>query len=724
MYSLIITEKPNAAKRVAFSLSEGKPKKIKKGKTYWFEFKRNGKEYKVVPAVGHLFVLSALNSGAKWKYPVFETEWKPVFKASRGGAFTKAYYENIKKLSKDAKEFYSATDLDVEGEVIFYNILKFIAGKENAKRMKFSTLTKSDLENAFENASDELIFPMLEAGLARHKMDFLWGINLSRALTLGLEHVGGYWTLSTGRVQGPTLNIIYKREKDIQKFVPKKYWELLLKGKVSGKTIEAEHSNGKFWDRKKAEHAHRKCDGKKAVVKEVSVKKYKQSPPLPFDLTSLQREAYSLFGYSPKMTLDIAQGLYESALISYPRTSSQKLPAKIGLKSIIKNLSRQNDYKGPCSVLLARPKLKPREGKKSDPAHPSIFPTGNKPGKMSGYKRKVYDLIVRRFLSVFCDPAVRERVGVKIDVNGEEFRTTGTRTINPNWIEFYGRYARFKETVLPKMEKGDEIRDTSVKMDGKETKPPNRYSQASVLKIMEDLNLGTKATRAQILHTLYERDYIQERSIEATALGSAVIKALEKYCPEIISVDLTNRFEKYTEEISKGKRKRKDVIKEAESELVKILKHFKEKEKEIGNELKEGVKEYEKSITYIGKCEKCGGDLRIIHSRSTGKRFVGCTNYPKCKHGFPLPQRGKVKAISKKCPNCGLRFVEVRQFRRRPWRLCVRCGFASNIKSKDYVDKLEDKGVDMARVTHFHSGKKKKEAEEKKEKEKESGKGK
>ncbi len=706
MYSLIITEKPNAAKRVAFSLAEGTPKTVKVGKTYWFEFTRKGKEYKVVPAVGHLFVLSARESGAKWKYPVFETAWKPVFEASRGGKFTKQYYENIKKLAKGAKEFYSATDFDIEGEVIFYNILKHIIGREDAKRMKFSTLTKSDLEEAFDNASDHLVFPMLEAGLARHNMDFLWGINLSRALTLGLEHVGGYWTLSTGRVQGPTLKIIYDREKDIEKFVSKPFWEINLNGEISGEKIEANHAEDKFWEKSKANEVLKKCEDKKAIVESFDVSRHKQNPPFPFDLTTLQRESYSLFGYSPKMTLEIAQGLYEAALISYPRTSSQKLPAKLGLKKIIENIGKQLEYSDLCKKLLDKPKLKPNEGKKDDPAHPSIFPTGNKPSKISAYQKKLYDLIVRRFLSVFSEAAVREQIRVKIDVNGEKFRTSGTRTVVPNWIEFYGKHAKFSEQTLPKMVKGDEISKTKITMESKKTNPPNRYSQASVLKIMEDLNLGTKATRAAILNTLYERDYIRENSIQVTALGSAVIKALEKNCPEIISVDLTNRFEDYMEEIRKGERKWKDVVKEAETELGKILDHFKNKEKQIGDELKKGVQEFEKSITLVGKCDKCDGELRIIHSKTTGKKFVGCTNYPECNNGFSLPQRGETKAISKKCPNCGLFFVNVKQWGRRPWKLCVRCGFATKIKPKEFVDTLEAKGIDIAKVNHVHVDKK------------------
>jgi DNA topoisomerase-1 len=706
MYSLIISEKPSTAKRIAFSLADGQPKTVKKRGAYWFEFKRKGKEYKVVPAVGHLFVLDEKNSGARWKYPVFETEWKPVFSVSKSSKFTESYYENIKEVAKHAKGFYSATDFDIEGEVIFYNILSMICGLKDARRMKFSTLTKQELEESFENASKHLFFPMLEAGLTRHKMDFLWGINLSRALTLALEHAGGYWTLSTGRVQGPTLKIVCDKEREIAKFVPKPFWEIGMDGKVNGNDITALHEEDRFWDKKKAEHVHAKCKGKDAAVEKIEISKYEQMPPPPFDLTTLQRESHSLFGYSPKMTLDIAQSLYEQALISYPRTSSQKLPLKLGLKRIIESISKQDEYAALCGKLLKRPKLYPREGSKEDPAHPSIYPTGMKPGKATAYQKKLYDLIVRRFLSVFADPAIREQMNVKIDVGGEKFKTSGVRTLEPNWMEFYGSHAKFKEQTLPPMKEGDKIHGPKIEMSEKETTPPKRYSQATILKIMEDQNLGTKATRAQILQTLYDREYIKENSIAITSLGSAVIKALEKYCPEIISVDLTNMFEEEMEEIQAGKRKREDVIKEAEETLGKILATFKEHEKHIGAELKVGIQEFEKSITLVGKCDKCGGELRIIHSKASGKKFVGCSGYPTCRNGFPLPQKGQIKTINKTCPNCGLNFVEVKQYGRRPWTLCVRCGFASNIKPKSFLKTLEDKGVDIASTTHVHHPKK------------------
>ena len=679
-YTLIIAEKPTAAQRIAAALGEGKHKKLQKRGVPYYKLMRSGREIVVVPAVGHLFVLNEDNGNSKWSYPVFSVKWEPAF-SKKGNEWSKKYYKNIEELSKNASEFVSACDFDIEGSVIAYNIIRFICRTEKGRRMRFSTLTAPDLVSAYENAMKTLDFPQIDAGLARHEMDWYFGINLSRALTLSLESAGGYWTLSTGRVQGPTLKILEDRQREIKAFKPVPFWEIELHAVIEKNNIVASHVEGKFWEKEKADRVIKLCSGKDGVVSEVEKKQVRQHPPFPFDLTSLQREAYSLFGYSPKQTLDIAQSLYEHALISYPRTSSQKLPKKIGYKSIIEKLKEQGNYEKLCGMLLSKPVLKPNEGKKDDPAHPSIFPTGQKPKKLNNYQKKIYDLIVRRFLAVFADPAIREHSKVIIDIEGERFAAHGVTTIKENWIEFYKPYARFKEQALPEIEKGQHARNKKIEMLEKETQPPSRYTQASILKEMEKHGLGTKATRAQILQTLYDRGYIKEQSIVVTELGEAVVNALEKHCPDIISPELTRTFEKEMEEIELGKKRREEILQKAKAKLEKILADFKKHEKDIGKEILTAVKEYEHEQHTVGKC-KCGGDLMIIHSKKTGKRFIGCTNYPKCRESYPLPQHGYITVTSKLCPKCGLKIISVKSKGKRPWRMCVRCGFVNSYKKK------------------------------------------
>ncbi len=687
-YTLVICEKPSAAKKIADSLAEGKIEEVKRLGASYYKIKRSEKDLVVVPVVGHLFVLDERKRGIEWNYPVFDVEWKPVFDVNKNNTWSRKYYENIKHLVNGADEFVSACDYDIEGSLIAYNSLRLICGVKDGKRMKFSTLTTDELREAYDAASKHLDFPQIEAGIARHFLDWYWGINMSRALTLSLKQVGAYKTLSTGRVQGPTLNILEKRQLEIDKFKPEKFWQIILNYILDKKELIATHTADKFWDKKEADKIFEKCKGKDGAVESIEKKKTKQSPPYPFDLTTLQRESYSNFGFSPKQTLDIAQSLYEQALISYPRTSSQKLPDKLGYKKIIEKLKKNKNFTDMCEKLLSKSKLKPNEGPKKDPAHPSIYPTGDYAKGLNVHQAKLYDMIVKRFLSVFGEPAIRESVKLTIDVNGEKFVTDGMRTVEENWIEFYRPYAKFKEQILPDVKKGDKI-DGRPEILDKETQPPKRYTQASILKKMESLSLGTKATRAGILQTLYDRHYIKEKSIEVTTLGKTVSNVLDKYAPDIVSPKLTKHFELEMEQIMEEKKKKEDVIEEAKKTLEKMLPKFKENQQRIGQELLIGIRELMKVESTVGNC-KCGGELTMRTSKNK-KRFVGCTSYPKCTETFSLPQKGKITILSDKC-NCGLNVLSIKAYGKRPWKLCIRDGFMSKKKEEGAVEGSEETG--------------------------------
>ena len=400
MAELVITEKPAAAEKIASSLSEGKlEKKSEKGVAY-YEINHKGKEILVASAVGHIFILAEKIKSST--YPVSEVEWKPSYLASKNSSFTKKYYDVLKKLSKQAKEFTVATDYDIEGSVIGSNIVKYICNKKDAKRMKFSTLTKDELIKSYETASKHLDFPQIEAGETRHELDFLWGISTSRALTNSIKNATGrYKMMSTGRVQGPALKIIVDKELEIKKFIPVPYWQLQLMGDIKSNTLEFFHEKNRFDNEKDAKDIYEKIKGNDGKVHEIKKDKTSIKPPSPFDLTSLQIEAYRTLRIQPKNTLEIAQNLYLTGLISYPRTSSQQLPESLNYKEIISKLSKQSEYKNICKNLLSLKELKPNNGKKTDKAHPAIHPTGEIPEKITQEGQNLYDLIVRRTLASF-----------------------------------------------------------------------------------------------------------------------------------------------------------------------------------------------------------------------------------------------------------------------------------------------------------------------------------
>jgi len=681
-YTLIIAEKPDAAFRIAQALADGKPEKIEKSRAPYYIFTVNGKGHVCVPAVGHLFVLTAVRDEEDkgWTYPVFSYEWVPTYK-KRETRWTEKYYNNIEDLAKGATDFVDAADLDAEGEVLLFNILRFLCGVEDAKRMKFSTLTKDDLISAYKNMSPHILAPMLESGLTRHELDWLFGINVTRALTLALKKHAkkGFVILSAGRVQGPTLATLLDREIRIRGFKPKQYWQLELHCLIDGTRIVGIHETARFWKREDADRIIQRCRGKDAKVKSVTRRKYRRKPPTPFNTTDLQTEGYNLFRYSPRQTLDIAERLYQHGFISYPRTASQRLPPSIDYGKILKTLM-ETRYSKLAEEILKRDKLTPHEGWREDPAHPAIYPT-SEPPKWEGlnrHQKRVYDLIVRRFLVAFGDDAVRETMTIDLEIESDKFKVAGTRTLEEGWIRFYKPYISFKEQALPTIEEGQTVKVEEIELLEKETKPPERYTQGSILREMEKRGLGTRATRAEILQTLYDRNYISGKSIQVTKLGETVAKELKEACPRILSEELTKEFEKEMELVYDGKKKREDVVEEAKYFLKNVLEDFKRNEERIGRKLLEGLLEARRDERRLGVCPECGGELRIIRSKRTGLFFVGCSNYPKCTNSYPLPHNAKIVKTGRVCEKCGTPIIRVIRRGKRPFNMCL----DSNCESK------------------------------------------
>jgi len=663
MPTLIITEKPNVAERIANSI--GRAEKLSRGRVRYYKVD----DVFVAPAVGHIYTLREKNYGT-WKYPVFDIEWVPSYEANKNSGFTRGYLENIKTLAGKCNKFINACDYDIEGEVIGFNVIKYACNvdpfKQNVRRMKFSTLTKESIIDAYSKL-ESINRGMADAGITRHVLDWYWGINLSRALTLAVRRAKGYTTLSIGRVQGPSLKILASRERQIRAFKPVKFWELEMICLKDNSRIKALHSEGKFQDKEKAEEIKDKC-GKIAIVSKIQKNKFKQVPPTPFDLTTLQTEAYRHLGISPKNTLEIAQELYTNAYISYPRTSSQQLPEEINYREILGNLARIREYTEGSKELLSKKKLKPHNGRKKDPAHPAIYPTGEIPKKLSSYQEKIYDLIVRRFLATFGDPAVRETVTIELNNEGEIFISKGTRTIERGWHSLYGKYAKFEEYMFPDLKKNEKLDVEKINLHEKETQPPKRYTPSSIIREMEKRNLGTKATRSQILDILFRRGYLHGKSIEVTPLGLNVVDTLGKYCPEVLSEKLTRKFEKEMEQIESGKIPPKRVIEGGKETIIHISKEFNENEEKIGRELASSLRstrENERAES-LGKCLKCNGKL-ILRKSKVGGQFLGCSNYPRCNFTISLP-KSRFK-ISGKCKQCG--YSKITIFGKKPWTVCI-----------------------------------------------------
>jgi DNA topoisomerase-1 len=758
-YTLVVCEKPDAARRIAQALGTSKFERISE---LWVEghdvgerktklltpvfsaTSKNSHHFVVCSALGHLYGLVDVK-GNRSVYPVFDVKWVPISKKSVSGRGAKnmpskhqLIIKTISLLSHKATRFVHACDYDQEGEVIGYNILQYACNNryENSLRAKFSTLTDEEIRNSFDN----LLKPsegLAEAGRSRHTIDFIYGINLSRALTQSYKLSNEdkrYYNLTIGRVQGPALAFVVDREIEIRKYIPTPYWTISAEfEEKNGHRIKADYHQQKISTLARATSIVNECVNQDGKITKITDQKVTIRPPHPFNLGDLQHEAYTVFKFSPSYTLAIAEKLYIDALISYPRTSSQKLPASINYRRIVlgiskmtfaKHVSSNNDtgtnvintspYTRLAASLLSKGYIHPNEGSKTDPAHPAIYPTGEQPRRrLENTESKLFDLIIRRFLATFGDSAAIQHTTVSILVKDKHlFNAEADKMIYEGWMDFYKPYSNRNITtastlahLLPQLKTGDILKNIAVTMDEKFSQPPPRFNQASLLEKMENEKIGTKATRSEVINTLLKRNYVtstrttttstrshQEGSItlgtrgglEATDLGFEIIQAMRKYIPNIVSVDLTRSMEEQLEAVEVGRATSELVTGYAIEKLKEAIIGFKDKEIEIGLQLTNAVtstgnkqqQQEQQQLRVLGTCPVCTkGELKIIRSSITKKRFVGCSNYASgiCKATAPLPQKGLIKITGKLCSACRWPIVGTLYSRqsKRLWTFCI-----------------------------------------------------
>lgn len=661
MYTLVVCEKPDAARRIAHALGDAK----ETGASV-FDVSFSGTHYKVCSASGHLYGVSDATKNRS-VYPVLDLEWAPI---EGKGARASRIIGVISKLAQGTDSFVHACDYDQEGEVIGHSILQYTCGNRYAvaKRAKFSTLTDDEIKESFSN----LLKPsagLAEAGRSRHLLDFIYGVNMSRALAQSFKAGNNaYRNLSIGRVQGPTLAFAADREREMRLHIPDPYWAITADFEKNGQIVHATHERPKIEVRAEAQPVVDACTGRDGTVSSASSNKVALKPPTPFNIGDLQREAYRLFKILPGYTLAIAEKLYLRALISYPRTSSQKLPASINYRKILSGLA--SSYNN-ASILLSKERLVPNEGAMADPAHPAIYPTGIL-GRLSGLEFKVYDLIAKRFLATFGDSTLTERVNATININDHAFLAEGRTTLCEGWMAFYRPYVSLEQSALPTLIQGEVLANRQVAMEEKFAQPPWRYSQSSLLAKMEQERIGTKATRADIISTLFKRGYlVAERSgIAVTDLGLAIVELMRERAPAIVLTELTRSMEEQLEKVEQGKQDSAEVIEFAVSKLVESLAAFREGQAEIGRQIGGAAKQ--SGATEVGKCPVCKtGSLRMIRSKATKKRFVGCSNYAAgCRASAPLPQKGVIKGYGKTC-KCGWPILWMAFGRGKKWNMCV-----------------------------------------------------
>ncbi|MEM2006198.1 MAG: DNA topoisomerase I [Sulfolobales archaeon] len=596
-----MAEKPRAAAKIAEAL--GAKSRLSVDKIPIWVGKLRNKDVVIAPTAGHLFTLYTSEKG----FPTFNCSWGPRWVYESRSKHLKRFYEVLKKLSLSAEYYVNACDYDIEGSVIGYNIIKHFGDVNRAYRAKFSTLTKEEITKAF-NDLQPLDWDNIESGLARHTLDWIWGINVSRALMSVYGKLSGNSTvLSAGRVQSPTLIELVKRYLDRETFVPEPLFTVSVKIEFNGEEYSLSNSFDAFRRLEDAEHLAKTLRERKClVVGRVERGVVSLEPPPPFNLTELQLEAAKLYGYSPAKTLGIAENLYLESLISYPRTNSEKIPPTIDNAQILRKLSALPELGSFASELLQRKLLVPKEGLGEDPAHPAIHPTGYLPKRgLSKEESNLYELVVRRYLASFYPSAkVEEVVNIIVEPkSGVTFKLVGRRMISREWLKVY-YYRKISLVEVPVLRPGDEVSISSVKLLKLYTRPPPPYTKASILKWMESAGIGTEATRAEIIETLFRRGYVQGRSIEVTDLGLRVAHILTALFREITEVELTREFERKLQGIMLGRISKKEVIDEA---IAKLSYKLEEVKRIIRNHEETELKK-KLGLTTGYRCSICGSD--------------------------------------------------------------------------------------------------------------------
>ncbi|MBN2204129.1 MAG: DNA topoisomerase I [Thermoleophilia bacterium] len=738
---LIVTEKDSAAKKIAQILGEAVAVKEhgrgrQKVRSYRFEWQ--GDEAVAIGLRGHVMETVFPRSYKRWSLKTLgDMIRRPdlAWVVDGGAVSTLAA---LRTAAKGADEVIIATDYDREGELIGHEALEILRGDallrhpadpadggkagrgrraaggkaaagakaaapkaaataaasadprvkamlpaavvDRHHRARYSALTAEEVKAAFAKPST-VDFSLAEAAHSRQDIDLVWGAVLTRFMSLASYRYGSEF-LSVGRVQTPTLRLVVDRELERRAFVPVPYWELGAVIETADGPLAVAHAGGRFDDAEAAETARaRAAAAEVAVVTGYKAQPRQVAPPPPFNTTALMSAASGV-GVSPARAMRAAESLYLDGLISYPRTDNTVYPPSLDLKGSLHQLSSHKPVAGVAARLAAQERLTPTRGKRRTTDHPPIYPVDVPRGELSGDAAKVYDLVVRRFLATLLPAAVIEGQRLDVGIGGEPFLARGSRVASPGFLEVYERYAAKRDRPLPAVTVGDEFPVLELQVDAKETQPPSRYGQGPLIEKMEELGLGTKATRADIIQHLYDRNYVRDNPVEPTELGVALIAAFDVAMQEapldISSSAMTRELEGEMDRISEGELRREEVVADSQRMLEEAWRLLDRHIDEVRDRIRSGVRE---DLT-LGVCKNCGGQLRVLRGK-TGKRFAACVGKEGeapgpdgrrgCGQTFPLPQRGTIMPTGKTCAECGWPEIKVLGAggRGRPWVLCL-----------------------------------------------------
>lgn len=620
-----------------------------------------GRNYTVKASMGHVRDLPRSQFGVD-----VENGFQPKYITVRGQG---KILQELRAAAKKSDRVLLATDPDREGEAISWHLAQALGLEPGRNRIEFHEITKPAIQRAVKNPR-ELDERLIDAQQARRVLDRIVGYKLSPLLWAKVKR-----GLSAGRVQSVALRLICDREAEIDAFVPEEYWSITAKlRKGNGKGFEAKlHSQSgekaEVTSGEQAEAILRALDGARYVVRSVTRRERRRKPAAPFTTSTLQQEASRKLGFTARKTMSIAQDLYEGmdvgpegtvGLITYLRTDSTEVASEAQAEA--------RDYIEEKFGSEYRPERPPRYAsrKGAQAAHEAIRPTSvmRTPETLKEYLKRdhlrLYKLIWERFLASQMAPAVLDTVSCDIEAGDFTFRATGSQVKFPGFMTLYIEQSdddqqEEQEKMLPDLQEGEELACTDLEPKQHFTQPPPRFTEAMLVKTLEELGIGRPSTYVSIIDTIQRRGYVvrEEKRFHPTELGQIIVDLLKEYFPKVVDVEFTATMEAKLDEIEEGKEKWTEVISEFYGPFEKALEnaHKDIEEIEVEDEVTDEV------------CEQCGRNMVIKWGRY-GK-FLACPGFPECRNAKPL-----LKSIGVACPDCGKEIVERRTRKGRVFYGC------------------------------------------------------
>ncbi len=608
-----------------------------------------GKDYTVVSSKGHIRDLAT--KGKDGLGVDVDHDFEPTYQISKDKKDT---VKELKKLASESDFVYLATDPDREGEAISWHLAQELGLDENlVDRVTFHEITKTAVQEAFKQPRT-LDMNLVHSQETRRILDRIIGFKLSKLLHNKIK------SKSAGRVQSVALKLIVEKEREIQAFIPEEYWEVEAAFKKKNRKFNAKLSkvDGKKAELKNEADAMRVIDGTKDAFTVTNIKKSKASnkAPLPFITSTLQQEASTKLGFSAKRTMSIAQGLYEGVdigngqegLITYMRTDSTRL-SNVFIQSARNQIETEygKEYLGFYHV-------KNDDG--AQDAHEAIRPTNisytpdSIKSHLTNDQYKLYKFIYCRALASQMAASKSDKVAITLSQNEFDFVANGSVLSFDGYLKVYGDYASSKDTILPELEEGEKINAESVTPTQHFTEPPKRYTEASLIKKLEEDGIGRPSTYAMIIDTIQQRGYVtlapvKEKSrtkfFTPTEQGILTTDKLNEYFSSIINVSYTRDMESELDEIAEGKREEVPTLRTFYDKFTPLLDTAYEKMEKIAPEK-------------VGEiCPECGGEL--VYRNSRYGKFISCSNFPTCRYTRSLVTKEKEQPepTGKMCPECG-----------------------------------------------------------------------